>query len=187
MSVSAGINRIIILITLFMFVGCSSKTKQQIAVRRMYGRTIEYANNYIVVDKDTFTQKQVFKDDVVTLVAYIDSVICSKCALNEYQLFRDLFDQYDKSQFKLLLIVGKRDPSEVKGFLSELDFPYEVYIDNGWFYESNKLSTLSPQNRSFLLDKESKVRLIGDPFLNKKIFDLYSETMQNLIMKQPGE
>ena len=184
MSVSVGINRsIILLILLFMFVGCSSKTKQQIAVRRMYGRTIEYANDYIAVDKDTFTQKQVYKNDVVTLVTYIDSVICPKCVLNEYQLFRDLFDQYDKSQFQLLLIIGKRDPSEVRGFLSELDFPYVVYIDNGWFFDSNKLSAILPQNRSFLLDKESKVRLIGDPFLNKKIYDLYSETIHNLIME----
>ncbi len=149
----------------------------------MYGKTIVYANNYIAVDKDTLTQKQVFKDNVVTFVTYIDSVICPKCVLNEYLLFRDLFDQYDKSQFKLLLIVGKRNPLEIQGFLSELDFPYEVYIDDGWFFDSNKLLALSPQNRSFLLDKESKVRLMGDPFLNKKIYDLYCETIQNLIME----
>lgn len=56
-------------------------------------------------------------------------------------------------------------------------FDYPVFID-----ENNQINSLNhfpdkPELQCFLLDKDNKVLLIGNPVLNPKVWELYKQTI----------
>jgi hypothetical protein len=70
-----------------------------------------------------------------------------------------------------------KNEKELKFLLKRDNFSQAVYIDN-----ENKLNAANklPDNvdyQCFLLDKDNKVLLIGNPTLNPKIWDLYKQTI----------
>jgi hypothetical protein len=70
-----------------------------------------------------------------------------------------------------------KDEKELKFMLRRNNFRQAVYIDKGdKLYRANKLSG-NMSYQCFLLDKDNKVILIGNPTLNPRIWELYKQTV----------
>ena len=63
-----------------------------------------------------------------------------------------------------------------------LDLPI-MYYNSNEFGESNKLNALLALNRTFLLNKDNKVVLVGEPFGREKLSKLYKKCIDSLMIK----
>lgn len=113
------------------------------------------------------------------VLLYTDSTGCTSCKLQLYK-WNAMIEEAETEmpgKVSFYFYFQPKDEKELKFLLKRDDFRRAVYIDresklNG----ANKLpGDMSYQ--CFLLDKDNKVLLIGNPTLNPKIWDLYKQTI----------
>jgi hypothetical protein len=131
--------------------------------------------------KDTcFTLcSELFKTKYKVLL-YVDSFGCTNCRLHLYE-WKNLIDKSDstfgKDKLGFLFFYHPKKKNEMPYFLRRDRFDYPVFIDT-----QNSINQLNhfpsqPELQCFLLDKDNKVLLIGNPVLNPKIWELYKQTI----------
>jgi len=113
------------------------------------------------------------------ILIYTDSTGCTSCKLQLYK-WNALIEE---THMLLPGIVSfhfyfqPKDEKELKFLLKRDNFNQPVYIDNkSKLNSANKL----PGNQNyqcFLLDKDNKVLLVGNPTSNPQIWDLYMQTI----------
>ena len=119
--------------------------------------------------------------DNYKILLYVDSVGCTSCRLNLYQ-WKRLINESDsiftgKPEFVFFFQPKKRDEKELQIIFRNNGFSHPVFID-----KENEIMKLNnfPSNREyqcFLLDKENKVILIGNPSIVSGIWILYKRAI----------
>jgi hypothetical protein len=84
-------------------------------------------------------------------------------------------DSLFSNQLKFLFFFHPKDEKELQFLFRRDQFDYPVFID-----KTNQINDLNkfPDNQSyqcFLLDKDNKVVMVGNPTLNPRIWELYKE------------
>ena len=122
-------------------------------------------------------------DSELKLVVYMDSMICSPCAIKRMNLWNDLLEdtkKYDgRLSFYFIFSPKKKDESKLRFAFKNTLFDYPVILDN--VYEFKKKNPHLPQNsqlHTFLLDKENKVILVGNPLINIKIEEMFYKIIE---------
>jgi hypothetical protein len=105
----------------------------------------------------------------------VDSTGCTACKL-KLQIWKEFITQVDSvtdKQTPFLFFIHSKDLAELRYiFLTEW-FDYPVCVDTG--DELNRLNKF-PQDEAFhvfLLNKENKVTIIGNPIQSSKVRELY--------------
>lgn len=59
---------------------------------------------------------------------------------------------------------------------------YPIYLDdNNLFGELNQFIPKEPQYHSFLINKDRKIMIVGGPFHNNKMWDLYKTLLNKIV------
>lgn len=178
---------ILFILSCIFFMSCRnnpfSKEKERISdiVSKMQGKFIsfplEMLNNVIM---DSLLSKE-FK-----LVAYIDSAKCMECnlALDEWSVkIREMRKVNEEVSF--LFIINSNNYSVIKSLLNKHRFDYPVFIDTtNSFYNLNSLNKDS-KFQFFLLDRDNKIILVGNPIRNNSIWMLYKKELGRANNTQP--
>ena len=113
------------------------------------------------------------------ILLYVDSMGCTSCRLKlpEWKRIIAEVDTLFAEQVDFLFFFQpkKRDERELQLMFRNNGFRYPVFIDTG--NEINKLNKF-PSNteyQCFLLDRDNKVLLIGNPSLNTGIWQLFKK------------
>ncbi|MDR2410160.1 MAG: DUF1573 domain-containing protein [Bacteroidales bacterium] len=120
------------------------------------------------------------------ILLYVDSTGCTSCRLGLETLGR--WETYIKEfweKIDFLFYFRPKNKGELLSILKNAQFSHPVYIDEQG--ELNKLNKL-PANQTFqcfLLDKDNKVILIGNPANNPKIWELYKEVITGEVSTMP--
>ena len=146
------------------------------------------------MDKDT-TCIDVHNDNFKILL-YVDSLGCTSCRLN-LSAWKKIMKESDsifirKPEFVFIFQPKKRDEKELSLIFISNGFHHPVFIDKE--NETDRLNKFpsNPEYQCFLLGKDNKVIMIGNPAKNSGIWILYkriiteSETKE-LIMEKGGE
>jgi hypothetical protein len=120
------------------------------------------------------------------LFVYVDSVACSSCRLkimHEYTKFVYYHKETGGSFVPLFVFSPPRDKiEEMIQTLKETRFDYPVFIDeNQAFPAANPHIPTDNRFHTFLIDKNGKVVLVGDPVNNPALWELYKTTISTLI------
>jgi hypothetical protein len=124
--------------------------------------------------------------ETIRLVFYIDSMACSSCRLNRMFVYSDVVD-YRKTvgdRFSPLFVFSPPHSKvgEVMRTLEFSEFAYPVFIDeHGAFPAANPHIPADSRFHTFLLDKNGKVVVVGDPVNNPDLWELYKKTIAELI------
>ncbi|WP_298649899.1 DUF1573 domain-containing protein [uncultured Proteiniphilum sp.] len=129
-------------------------------------------------------------DTPYKILLYTDSTGCTDCKLKLYK-WNAIIEEAETimpGKVSFHFFFQPKDEKELKFMLRRDNFRQAVYIDSqDKLYRANKL----PGNMSyqcFLLNKDNKVLLIGNPTLNPAIWDLYKQTvMEKESMGQEGD
>lgn len=160
---------------------CNNSTRKadvKKIVTEWAGKVIQFPEdvNCYVMGKDTISSlcSCKFTADYKILL-YVDSTGCSSCRLNLYE-WVNLIEEADSLFQNKLSFLFYFQPKSVEDysllFIRER-FNYPIFVDT--VNSINQLNDFpqSVEYHCFLLDKDNKVLLIGNPILNNKIWDLY--------------
>lgn len=160
---------------------CNNDTKKQQAekiVREWTGKTVRFPENirYGWMGKDT-VGPNLLQNEYKILV-YIDSTGCTSCKLR-LSHWKNLIEEADSiapGRISFLFLFNPKDEKEL-GFILKCDhLEYPVVLDRA--DEINRLNRFPIGDmmfQSFLLDKDNKVLLVGNPEMNPKVWKLYKQ------------
>lgn len=169
-------NNLYILIFAFCIVSCSAK-KEKIKniVQTWQTKEILFPNNLKVkvYGKDTICS---IDNKKYKILNYIDTSGCTACQLKlyEWKLLKDEVDSL-KLNTDFIFIVYLQDYRELELMQCKNKFNVPLYYDlQDSFNKLNKLPQFQTF-RTFLLDTNNRVLLIGNPINNPKLWSLYKK------------
>lgn len=163
-------------LALLLFSSCKDQGKKVISehLDALYGKEVKFVHQdrYIIDGRDTvihMTDTPDFK-----IVIFADSSGCQPCnlRLGEFNLKIRELKLIDKNA-RFIVIVQNSDYREFEHNVKHdmPGYPF-IYDTEGLFLKINKLP-LDSRFHAFLLDKNDKIVLVGNPVGNDKLWDLY--------------
>ena len=180
---------LIIISTALLFISCSnnSEIKKDLEMLQSKSITIPTDIKTLVGGKDTVVNS--FMESELKLIIYSDSSACSSCAIQKMYLWDSFIEDAEKYQgrlkFYFLFSPTENDLTTVNLALRTNMFDYPVFIDSaGTFAKENPHLPKKPQLHTFLLDKDNKVILVGNPLNNPKIEEMFYKMVEERLGKK---
>jgi len=158
------------------------KKQKEVAkiVNEWIGKEILFSEDIplFVYNKDSQPKisDEYFQKDFKILM-YVDSAGCSDCRLRLLD-WKQLIEEADSlfpEKVGFLLYFQPKSVREMTYLLAQSRFDYPVFMDlNGTINRLNRFPQ-AMQHQCFLLDRDNKVVMIGNPALNHRIWELYKE------------
>lgn len=150
-------------------------------IRKMMGSKIDFNFEMNEISTDTIIFQAVIPEDCYRIVSFIPKIECSKCMLKIIPVMDTIAALMNKSECtKLVIITDYNDNDELQKTLGELNVSHSIYVDiNNKFLEKNEMTNVMARNKTILVDKNGKIVLVGEPFHNTKMKDLYLSVVSN--------
>ena len=162
-----------ILSGMLLLASCNTRERNEAQlVKYWQGKKIIYPDEaiYTVYGEDTIktAEKTQFQ-----ILVFADSVGCMSCKL-KLELWKSFIEELNIDyNVSILFVFQTKKSEEMSYILKRANFNYPVVFDEeGSFNTLNDFPT-DDNFRTFLLDKEGKVILVGNPIYNSKIKNIY--------------
>lgn len=149
-------------------------------VREWQGKEIIIPSDSLFqkIGKDTISANKNFK-----ILMYVDTVGCLSCKLQlrKWEKFMTVVDSVSNKNVTYLFYVNPKKVEDLRFVLYRDNFTYPVFLDM-----KDSLNTLNNFSsefifQTFLLDKNNKVLLIGNPMISDDLMKLYINKIQSKI------
>lgn len=176
---------IILLLTIFLS-ACQDKQKEIIAllVKEWQGKQILFPENMVFTRFASDTTNFVIPTSDYKVLVFVDSIGCTSCKLqlSRWKEFIRYTDSISQKNIPFLFFFQFDDQWEIHSLLIRENFDKPICLDR-----SDSLNQLNhfPKDirfQVFLLDKNNKVVVIGNPVHNPNVKELYLEEISR---KQP--
>jgi len=173
------------------FSSCQNNKRRENAmkiVKEWTGKEIKFSNGLSCTSMGKDTTSIDLQNDNFKILLYVDSIGCTSCRLrlSEWKKIMNESDSvfFRKPEFVFIFQPKKRDEKELFNILKNNGFRQPVFIDKN--NEIDKLNNFpsNPEYQCFLLDKEKKVILVGNPALVSGIWLLYKRVISEREKKE---
>ena len=162
---------------LSLLTACKENNKEKFAllVQEWQGKEIVFPQDMAFTRFVTEPVDYRIPDAEYKVLVYVDSVGCTSCKLQlpKWQELIAHVDSATNGNVPFIFVFQSKDARELRYILKCDNFDRPVCIDrNNRFNSSNRF----PQDitfQTFLLDKDNKVKVIGNPVHNLAVRDLY--------------
>ena len=162
---------------LSLLTACKENNKEKFAllVQEWQGKEIVFPQDMAFTRFVTEPVDYRIPDAEYKVLVYVDSVGCTSCKLQlpKWQELIAHVDSATNGNVPFIFVFQSKDDRELRYILKRDNFDRPVCIDrNNRFDELNQF----PQDitfQTFLLDKDNKVKVIGNPVHNLAVRDLY--------------
>jgi hypothetical protein len=181
---------IIVLLITVCFSSCKKNKQKEDAtkiVKEWTGKEIKFPRGIpcTSMGKDT-TCVDLYCENYKILL-YVDSAGCTSCKLKLYE-WKKIIAESDSvfsnpPEFIFFFQPKQKDEKELQQIFKNNGFNHPIFIDKE--NEINKLNKFpsKPEYQCFLLDKNNKVVIVGDPSVNRGIWDLFKRTITEIERK----
>ncbi len=173
-------------ILLFTTSGCSycKKIRLRMMIRHEYGRVLDFSWSGSQIMSDTILTGFEIKKPI-TIVSHIDAKLCPECFANYLRGAEKYVSLFNSDSIQYVCIAYPRPIDELQYALSlsETD-PSKVmvvYDSNNLYLKNNSLTKLSSGYNAFLIDKDHKIILLGDPIRIQSMYDLCKSHIQSML------
>ena len=175
------------ILLLFLLISCKENKKEQFArlVQEWQGKEIVFPQDMVFSRFVSDTVDYRVPDAEYKVLIYVDSVGCTSCKL-QLPKWKELIahtDSITNRTIPYLFIFQSKDDRELRYILKRDNFDRPVCIDrNSRLDKLNKF----PQDitfQTFLLDRDNKVKVIGNPIHNLAVRDLYLKQIASVQQK----
>ena len=162
-------------ILLLLLFSCSEK-KQSLPelLETWQGKVVSFPTNPVFTRYGKDTVDFNIHPSPYTILFYVDSNSCVDCKLklNEWKQFKQEVDS-SGGEVQYLFFIHNKRPKYVRNILRSGNFDWPVCLD-----QKNELDHLNQfpedeQFHAFLLDRNFRVLVVGDPMRNLEIRNLY--------------
>ena len=180
-----SLDLIILLLTIFLS-ACQDKQKEIITllVKEWQGKQILFPENMVFTRFASDTTNFVIPTSDYKVLVFVDSIGCTSCKLqlSRWKEFIRYTDSISQKNIPFLFFFQFDDQWEIHSLLIRENFDKPICLDR-----SDSLNQLNhfPKDirfQVFLLDKNNKVVVIGNPVHNPNVKELYLEEISR---KQP--
>jgi hypothetical protein len=172
---------LLFVVVVFSVFSCNNNKKRKEVERivsEWIGKEILFPENVpcYVSNKDTLPEicNGYFRKEFKILM-YVDSAGCSSCRLQLFS-WKQLMEEADdlfQGKVGFLLFFQPKSAREIGFIFAQNRFDYPVCMDlNSTINKLNHFPQ-AMEYQCFLLDKDNKILMIGNPVLNPKIWELY--------------
>lgn len=167
---------------MFLF-SCKETDKERITriMLEWQGREVQFPSKMTFTKFGLDTVDYHIPQSEYKILLYVDSIGCTSCKL-QLAKWKELIVTLDSAtggSVPVLFFFQSNNVREIKYLLKRAGFDLPVCIDSN--DELNKLNNFSsdPLFQTFLLDKNNRVKLIGNPIHNLKVRDIYINAITN--------
>lgn len=171
---------IIIVILICLLVSCNNNDRVVSEIKELMHRKIEFCKGY-----KEFTCKSKFSLDSLLLqelkiVTYMDKLSCSSCGVRMLRQWQHEAKQINQ-QIPYIVIVHSDRTSDMLYMLDTLSLDYPImYYESDIFSEKNNLGDKLARNKTFLLNKNNEIILVGEPFGHERLTRLYKKCIDSI-------
>lgn len=166
-----------ILTILLLLPSCKENEKERIIrlVEEWQGKKVRFPEEMLFSRFVTDTVDYRIPQSDYKVLVYVDSVGCTSCKLQLHK-WKELMAHVDSTtngSIPFLFIFQSKDDKELRYILKRDDFDQPVHIDRSNAF--NKLNNFPADLtfQTFLLDRNNKVAVIGNPIHNLQVKELY--------------
>ena len=182
----------ILIVSLLFCISCQQELKRDhitSLVQEWQGKQIKFTNDLVFTKfiKDTIDYR--IPETDYKIITYVDSIGCVSCKLQllEWKNFIALVDSTTNKSIPFIFIFQPKDNDNLHYILKRDDFHLPVCIDTkDQFYALNHFPK-EDMFHTFLLDKDNKVVVIGNPIHNLKVRDLYLQKIAGITVNELPE
>ena len=176
--------RIIFLLVLgsFFLGSCRDQEKEDLTrlVQEWQGKEILFPKNAVFTRflKDTVDYK--IPESEYKILLYVDSVGCTSCKfqLNRWVDFIHQVDSITDIDIPVLFFLQMKDRKEMLSILRRENFNVPVCIDRDGAIDKLNHFPKNSSFHAFLLDRDNRVLVIGNPVMNLSVQDLYIQEIK---------
>lgn len=156
--------------------GQKEKEKQMLQlVNEWQGKQVVFPENAVFTRYLTDTTDFRIPQSEYKVLVYVDSTGCVNCKLqlHKWKELIEYTDSVTQGNVSFLFFFHPKDTTDIKILLKRENFNKPVCID--WDDQLNKLNKFPVDKafQTFLLDKDNKVLVLGNPIHNPMVKDLY--------------
>ena len=164
-----------------------SNNKLITEVNQFIGQQIIMSQDWDVIWQGRDTVFTDVMEVPIKMVVWYDSVVCASCEVNKLFSWKEIIVSADSlaQWFSIIYLFTPKikDLSFVKATLKSNLFDYPVFIDkNATFVKQNPKIPQNMQLHTFLLDKDNKVVVVGNPLHNPALWKLYKKIILKMII-----
>ena len=167
---------IFLTITVSLLTSCQGENRVIEEVKDMYGRKIAFVRPYSSIPSSRTLALDSTMSKDIKVVSYLENFSCTDCALNKLVNRIEIINSIDKD-LGYLIVIRTNDVDELTKHIENkgISHPIMCYQSDAFKVE-NKLDVLA-RNRTFLLDKNDRIVLVGEPFNNEALLNLYKKAV----------
>ena len=160
------------------FFSCKDREREELSrlVYEWQNKEIYFPDSMVFTRFGTDTISNFFPSEApYKVLIYVDSLGCTSCKLqlDRWKKFITYVDSVSGNRIPFYFVLQTNREKKLARILRNSEFDYPVYIDRENLVE--KLNKFPPKImfQTFLLDKDNKVKVIGNPIQNLAVKDLY--------------
>lgn len=179
------------LLVLELLIACFISCKKESKKTEVEKVVSEWVGKEVIFPKDincSFMGKDTICLDMSTpykILVYTDSVGCMSCKshLREWNYLLKDIEELGEKQVGFLFYFCPQNEQQIDLLLKRDDFKQIVFVD--YTNELNKLNNFphKAEYRCFLLDKDNKVLLVGNPIMNPNLWKVYKNVIGGKLFK----
>ena len=169
-------------ILLFLF-SCQKTPQEHITqlVEEWQGKEVRFPETPVFTRQLSDTVDYRIPETEYKVLVYVDSIGCTSCKLQlpKWKEFITYVDSVSGGQVPFLFFFQSKDNKELRYILKRDNFRLPVCVDSQ--NEFGKLNRFPSEQmfQTFLLDKDNRVKVIGNPIHNLSVKELYLKEIAN--------
>lgn len=167
-----------------MFQGCEPNITVQKVLQKSYGKQINLhlPMQYVFEDTTLYVMDKSEFSSIKVLV-YISGQLCAPCFTNYLSATSEFIEKFSSDSVQYICVMYPRPINEIQEAMESLELPQTVviYDEEDQYLKKNSLEKYTDMFRAFLLDKNNRVVLVGDPLRSTELQKLYTEKIRELV------
>lgn len=151
---------------------CVQSDRRVEEIRKLSGREMEFCGQYEVYPKSMSADFRKMLDSSLKIMTYIENPPCTECIASTLVQWKDIINDIDSEIPYIFIVKADKNVAAIKDvFLRAGIVPFAIYSDDN-FKNKNSLDVLSV-NRTMLLGTDNKILVVGEPFWDNRMMELY--------------
>ena len=171
-------NKVLLFVVIVIsFFSCQNKRRMESEIIYLTGRKIEFLDDYhIILTKEKCGFLNVER---IKVISYIEDVKCTECTVKMITEWVDCVNNL-ASDVEYVIVFGGQENDVFDKELDHLATTCHIISYSSDIFKIHNTLDVLARNRTFLLNEENEIVLVGEPFGNEKMKILYSATIGKL-------
>ena len=160
---------------------CNKKERIASEIEMLSKQNITFVDGFIELPCNSSVKLDSLLKKDVKIVSYLTDISCTSCGVKTLKIWQEELQKIDKRVIPVIVVHSTNQEFRKMTDTLSLDLPL-MYYDTEIFGDKNNLEEVLARNRTFLLNKENKIILVGEPIGRKKLTQLYKECIDSLFI-----